>query len=107
MNQTSPKEVANAIITNISDMEQRRARNADFAHDVEPLIIAGWEVASGLASKRVTPDVPVYVMRHEQGGYKLWGNWTMPPSNSVKLDTVPEILAFMAEVEAELASVGV
>ena len=107
MEQPTPREVANAIITDTSRMEQKRGRDADFARDVEPLVAAGWQVANGLASRRVTPDTSFFVERHEQGGYKLGGLWTTAPCDSVRLDTVPEILAFVAEVEKELASVGV
>ena len=107
MEQPTPKEVADAIITDTNRMEQRRVRDADFARDVERLAAAGWEVANGFASKRVTPDASFHVERHRQGGYKLWGRWTTAPCDSVRLGTVPEILAFVAEVETELASVGV
>ena len=36
MEQVTPKEVADAIITDTSRMGQRRTRNADFARDVGP-----------------------------------------------------------------------
>ena len=73
MEQVTPKEVADAIITDTSRMGQRRTRNADFARDVGPLA-AGWKVANGLASKRITPDTSFFVEKHEQGGYQLGGH---------------------------------
>ena len=74
MEQVTPKEVADAIITDTSRMGQRRTRNADFARDVGPLAAAGWKVANGLASKRITPDTSFFVEKHEQGGYQLGGH---------------------------------
>ncbi len=107
MEQVTPKEVADAIITDTSRMGQSRTRNADFARDVGPLTAAGWKVANGLASKRITPDTSFFVEKHEQGGYQLGGHWTTAPCKSIRLDTISEVLEFVAEVEKELVSVGV
>ena len=107
MEQVTPKEVADAIITDTSRMGQRRTRNADFARDVGPLTAAGWKVANGLASKRITPDTSFFVEKHEQGGYQLGGHWTTAPCKSIRLDTISEVLEFVADVEKELVSVGV
>ena len=107
MEQVTPKEVADAIITDTSRMGQRRTCNADFARDVGPLAATGWKVANGLASKRITPDTSFFVEKHEQGGYQLGGHWTPAPCKSIRLDTISEVLEFVAEVAKELASVGV
>ena len=107
MEQVTPKEVADAIITDTSRMKQRRTRDGDFAHDVELPAAGGWKVANGLASKRITPDTSFFVEKHEHGGYRLGGHWTTAPCKSIRLDTISEVLEFVAEVEKELASVGV
>ena len=102
MEKISPREVADAIAAGIERTKRKRVRARDFASEVEPLVAAGWHLDGERVTRRVSGS-HVSVEDHPLlEGYWLTGPWDVQ-RGPVILDTVPEILDFVAEIEKELA----